>query len=447
MTANKQTMQPGRNLLPIMAGLFVLSWGLVFRQPLFALPLIAVSSALLAWFLVQNDLEPAFMKIVAFLLPFSTTLPLLQESMLRIPTEPMIGLAILMLPLYLLKAQRRGSNPAWKEAVIVLPLFGAYLLSTLFSEMPVVSIKFTFVNIAYILVFYILLLHLYRQHPNLFADMIKLYGIGFLLVFLWSLYQYHTYGWNPVVVRGIFRPFYNDHTIFGAAAAMLAVLAAGTGMRRKSLPGLITGRGAMFLFMIAVLYSTSRGAMLSLLFAGLVAVLLALRPRPLVLGGGLVLLLLTVLVFYPGIRDRIQDTSVASYYHDADHRDPGSPGVDDSIDVSSVERVNRWISAWRMFRERPLTGFGFFADHWPVVVAGEQVLADDRGAYGDPAAGGAAKVDDQAKAEDRAMAGDRAMVGDKARAGDPPMAKSSEKKRYGDCPGGIKHLFFSCPGE
>lgn len=353
-----KTVHYHKIIVPALVGSIALSWLLASWQPMLALPLMIAIAVFLAYMLVLCNLEPAYMKVIAFLLPFSAPLPFLEGSMIRVPTEPMIGLALIMLPLYLLKERNSPNKPLWKDIFFVLPLLALYVLTSFFSEMLVVSLKFSFVNIAYVLVFYVLLLHLFRKHTRLFSDMLKLYGMGFLLVFFWSLYQYWQYDWNPVVMRGIFHPFYNDHTIFGAAAALLAVPAFGTVMRRNTNHGfLLNGVVGMF-FVLAVFYSTSRGAMLSLLFAAFVALILWLKPRPLILGAGLALLLLTGYVLYPGIRDRIEETEVLSYDEGAGVMDRTRSVANISTDVSNVERLNRWVSAWRMFQERPLTGFG-----------------------------------------------------------------------------------------
>ncbi len=351
-------MHPCKIIVPALAGSVSLAWIVALGQPLLAFPFIAASSALVAYVVVQYNLVSAYMKAIAFLLPFSTPLPFMEGSILRLPTEPMIGLALLILPLYLMKEQGSSYKPLWKEVFFVLPLLALYMISSFFSEMLVVSLKFSFVNITYVLVFYVLLLHLFRKHTQLFPDMVKLYGMGFFLVFFWSMYQYGQYDWNPVVLRGIFRPFYNDHTIFGAAAALLAVLVIGSGISRKSISGLMLYLPAGMFFVLVVLYSTSRGAMLSLIFAAFVAVIMALKPRPLMLGTGLLLILLTGYVLYPVIRDRMAQTEVVSYDREAGMLDRTRSVANITTDVSNVERLNRWVSAWRMFKERPLTGFG-----------------------------------------------------------------------------------------
>ncbi len=358
MFTRLKTIHPHKIIVPALVVSIVLSWLLASRQPMLALPLIAAFSVFLAYMLVLYNLEPAYMKAIAFLLPFSTPLPFLEGSMIRLPTEPMIGLALIMLPIFLLKERTSPYIPLWKEILYVIPLFGVYLFSTFFSEMFVVSLKFSLVNIAYVLVFYVFLLHLFRKDDCLFPDMLKLYGMGFLLVFLWSLYQYGQYDWNPLVLRGIFRPFYNDHTIFGASAALLAVLAIGPGMRRRSVRGFIFSGVAGIFFLVAVFYSTSRGAMLSLVVAAFVAIIMWLKPRPLIVVTVFVLLLISGYALYPGLRDRIEKTDVLSYETGAGVVDRTRSVANVSTDVSNVERLNRWVSAWRMFRERPLTGFG-----------------------------------------------------------------------------------------
>ncbi len=112
------------------------------------------------------------------------------------------------------------------------------------------------------------------------------------------------------------------------------------------------------IFLVALLYSTSRGAMLSLIVAVFVAIIIWLKPRSHILVTVFVLLLIAGYVLYPGMRDRIEQTEVVSYETGAGVMDRTRSVANVSTDVSNVERLNRWVSAWRMFRERPLTGFG-----------------------------------------------------------------------------------------
>ncbi len=70
-------------------------------------PVLAAGPAFLlllasARIIIHFGLQPAFMKIIALLLPFSFEVPLIEGSMIRIPTEPLIVLAAMILFLEIL---------------------------------------------------------------------------------------------------------------------------------------------------------------------------------------------------------------------------------------------------------------------------------------------------------------------------------------------------------
>ncbi len=335
-----------------------ISWMVSMHHFLLAVPLLFLFALASAWLIIRLDAMPVYFKVLAFLLPFSIPVPFFAGHMVRIPAEPMLGLAVIMLPFFLLKEKHNHAGILYKEFAFAIPLVAVYIATSFFSDMLLVSLKFSFVNIVYILVFYVLLVHLYKKQPGLFRDMVILYGMGFLLVSLWSLYQFWQYDWEPLVMRGIFQPFYNDHTIFGASAAILTVLAIG-------MPGgsnLPAWRAIRFLpvlfFLMLVFYSTSRGAMLSLAVSLFVAIFLLIRPRPIYTMALLFVLTLGIYAVYPSVSERMQHIETLSYERDAGVVDRTRSVANITTDVSNVERLNRWVSAWRMFQERPLTGFG-----------------------------------------------------------------------------------------
>ena len=327
-------------------------------------PVLAAGPAFLlllasARIIIHFGLQPAFMKIIALLLPFSFEVPLIEGSMIRIPTEPLIVLAAMIVFLEILgRPLKMLKDPLHRELMWIAPLAVAFMLTIPFSEMLQVSVKFSFINLLYILVFFVFQARLFRNNKDLFFHMLILYSLGMLVVMLWSIYRFWHWEWNPVVVRGIFQPFFNDHTIFGAAAAFLAALWFSTiSNGTNNLSRLIWFFPGLF-FTGAVLLSTSRAAFLSL-FVFILAMLmltLKLRVRHLVLmTGGLVAVLI---LFHKPVTDRLQKIDAISYDSNSGLAERTSSVGNISTDVSNIERLNRWISAWRMFREKPLTGFG-----------------------------------------------------------------------------------------
>ena len=340
-----------------LAAAFIVTGSLLY--PVLLLISAAIFILIPALLIVRFGLQAALLKMMAFVLPFSVPVPLIEGSMIRVPGEPLALIAAAVLFMEIAgRPIKRLNDPLHREFLWLLPFAAAFLFSTPFSQIPVVSAKFSFINLLYILVFYIFVARQLRHDTNLFFQMVLLYSIGMMVVFLWSLFRFWHWEWNPVVMRGIFLPFYNDHTIFGAAAAILAALwlSALTLFRDKKtrIFMVITG----FFFVIEVIYSTSRAALLSLPVFILVLVLLYLKltVRKLLIVGGL--LLLGIVVFHQPLINRMQQVEALSYDVNSGIGERTVSSANIRTDVSNIERLNRWVSAWRMFKDRPLTGFG-----------------------------------------------------------------------------------------
>ncbi len=327
--------------------------------PLLALIPGAILIFILAHLIVRFNLQAALLKLMAFLLPFSVPVALIEGSMIRVPGEPLALVAAAVLFTEMAGGSfKRLNDTLNREFLWLVPFAAAFIITIPFSQNLVVSAKFSFVNLLYMLVFYIFVSRQLRYDSNLFFRMILLYSMGMIVVLLWSLFRFWQWDWNPIVMRGIFLPFYNDHTIFGAAAAILAALWLSTVTlcrnNKTRIFWLVTG----LVFLMTVIYSTSRAALLSIpLFILVLALLyLKLKVRHLLIIGGL--FLLGVMVFRQPLINRMQQVEALSYDVNAGIGERTVSSANISTDVSNVERLNRWVSAWRMFKERPLTGFG-----------------------------------------------------------------------------------------
>jgi putative inorganic carbon (hco3(-)) transporter len=357
--------------LPLLTGLsFIallvipfLAWGLLLQMYL-----------ILAMVIIHYRLQPYLAKIIAFLLPFSVYVPFTGTSMIRIPTEPLIVLAAMVMFLELPRFLKKPVKPLHREYLWLLPLAATFLLTIPFSRIITVSLKFSFINLLYISVFFVFLSEQFSRNRRLFMQMIKLYTMGMIIVMAWGIYRYWQFEWNPVVIRGIFKPFYNDHTIYGASAALLAAFwfstlpfARNTENRivlfqEFTLSGNAACRAAWLLTALiltaGVLLSSSRAAFLSLFVFIMVyaAIKSGFRLKHIVIiTPGI---LLALFVFRGQIADQLRGIQTISYDHAAGLADRTISAGNITTDLSNVERLNRWISAWRMFREKPVTGFG-----------------------------------------------------------------------------------------
>lgn len=339
--------------------IITIAFVLVGHNPWAGIPLALVALVAGAWIVLRLQLQNLILLLLPLALPFSTEVPFLGNSMLRVPGEPLIILALLVFILELAqKPFPKSASPVFKEIIWIFPLMGLYLLVTPFSQIPMVSAKFVFINLLYIAVFYLFFLHQLHKNPDLFPTMLLLYSLGVIVVLGWALLRFGQWEWNPVVVRGIFQPFYKDHTIWGAATALLAGYWLATTFASKRISTVLVASSLGIVMIFSVLLSTSRAAFLSILiFAGTYVFLrmgLRLKHLYLFLLAGMLLLGL----FQQNLTERFRQTQALSYDSNAGWAERTQSVTNLTTDVSNIERLNRWIAAWRMFREKPFTGHG-----------------------------------------------------------------------------------------
>jgi putative inorganic carbon (hco3(-)) transporter len=207
-------------------------------------------------------------------------------------------------------------------------------------------------------VFFVFLNHLFRKNPSLFPQMMAFYSTGLAVVFAWAVYRYWQYGWNPMVVKGIFQPFYRDYTIFGATTALTGMywfVIAG-GLKPASFK--MVAYTVAMVFISAVIVSASRAAALSLVFGVIVLVMLRLRLHIRHLAMLALVSVLLIIAARSAIRETLLQNTYVSRSHDLEWGSNIKSAGNITTDVSNLERLNRWYSGIKMFLEKPLTGFG-----------------------------------------------------------------------------------------
>ena len=297
-------------------------------------------------------------RLLALLLPFSSELPIAENTMLSVPTEPLIVLLAVFFLIDLVSDPQPYFQLFKREGIWLIPLVAAFVISTIFSVMSIVSLKFSLINALFIFVFFIGFTQLLLERPAFFRELLLIFTVSLILVMCWGMFWYWHYDWNPVVVRGIFHPFFKDHTIFGASAALLSAYWIGQAflVRKKKLRLIFFFVG--LICMICVVISSSRAAFLSLLVSAVLFVILLMRVRLPYIIFALTLVAATLWMVRSQVFEQVQQVEMTSDDPSLDWFERKGTVVNISTDVSNLERLNRWVSAWRMFRERPFTGFG-----------------------------------------------------------------------------------------
>ena len=238
----------------------------------------------------------------------------------------------------------------------VFAYLGWMLLCCITSEYPVVSIKFLLSKIWFIVSSYFMVIHLMEKDIRKWVTFFDCYAVALTCVVLITTVKYSAYGFQGHIAHWIMKPFYNDHTAYGAILAMFVPIAAGL----MFLPGIAKWRrlfygGMMVVFLIGLYFSYSRAAWLSVMGAAGVWLLVKLRIKFTWFVAGVALLGGLFFAFSDDILYTMSRNSQDSSGNLAEHLQSIS---NISTDASNVERLNRWNSAFRMIEERPVMGWG-----------------------------------------------------------------------------------------
>lgn len=316
---------------------------------------IALILVLLAIFSVDR-----IIKLVVFLtplsLPLSKMVPGLSFDMF-LPTEPLL-FGVLLIFMMRVAADRGFDKKILSHPVsMAIWLYLLWILVTCFtSTMPIVSIKFLLVRIWFIVGFYLLGIKLFDNNRNI-SKFVWLYVASLLIVITYTISRHAGYGLlNKRAAHWVMTPFFNDHTSYGAVLAMfIPFLTYFSFSKYVPEKGKWISRIVLLALFVAFILSYTRAAWLSLMFAIGVWVLIRLHIRFRTMIISLVSVVAVIFIFQQQIVEYLEKNDDESSSNLIEHFSSMS---NITSDASNLERLNRWGAAIRMFKERPVFGFG-----------------------------------------------------------------------------------------
>ncbi len=183
-----------------------------------------------------------------------------------------------------------------------------------------------------------------------------LYVIPLVIVIFYTLYNHSTFGFDKPHSNMVMKPFYNDHTAYGAIIALFLPVFMGLSFSRQFKSSFrLMSFIVLAILVTGIIFSYSRAAWLSVAAALAVYFLVRFRIRfywlllALVVGVGL------FFMFQYQFIDKLEKNKQDSSTDFIEHVQSIS---NISSDASNLERINRWASAIRLFKERPIFGWG-----------------------------------------------------------------------------------------
>jgi len=317
---------------------------------------LAIPFLLLLFILYIFSLDNVLL-LIAFLTPLAVNLKDAEFGIgISIPSEPLMFGVLLLFVLKLLH-ERFYDHKIMKHPVTIAIIINlAWIFITCFtSEIPIVSIKFIIARLWFVVPFYFAGILLFTNLKNI-KKFQWLYVIPLVIVIFYTLYNHSTFGFDKPHSNMVMKPFYNDHTAYGAIIAMFLPVFTGFAFSKqfkrsyRVLSFIVLG-----ILITGIIFSYSRAAWISV--AGALAVFLVIRLRikfywilvALVIGVGL------FFMFRFQFLDKLEKNKQDSSTDFVEHVQSIS---NISSDASNLERINRWAAAIRLFKEKPIFGWG-----------------------------------------------------------------------------------------
>ena len=296
------------------------------------------------------------MMLISFLVPLSVVLEEFDRLAVSLPAEPLLaGVLILFIAKMLYDGKYDRSILRHPVSIVIYCMFVWMVVTTITSEMPVVSIKFIVSRLWFIVPSFFVCALLFKKPKNI-DWFIWLYMASLCIVIVYTTINHAKNGFDGDSAHWVMTPFYNDHTAYGAALAIYLILA----ITYALIPGIKTSRriiiiGVVAILSVAMVLSSCRAAWVSLAaaLAVLACVLLKIKFR----------WIFTAMAVLVGLFFAFQHQIIDALEHN--NQDASGDVVENiqsitniSTDASNLERINRWQSAFRLFAERPVFGWG-----------------------------------------------------------------------------------------
>lgn len=296
--------------------------------------------------------------IIAFLTPLAINIENFDSNIaLSLPTEPLLFGVLCLFLIKLLFDRKLIPAKLIMHPVSIAILFYLFwmFITSLTSEIPLVSFKYLISRLWFIIPFYLLMVLVFRK-LRFIRTFAWLYVISLIAVIFYSTYNLIVWGFSENAAHWVMSPFYNDHTAYGAAISFFVPVFIGfLFLKNVSRLEKIFLAIASFILLSGLVLSYSRAAWISVIAALAIALIFILKIRFRWILFGILILAGLFYAFEQQIVMKMEKNKQDASVNLAEHVQSIS---NISSDASNLERLNRWNSAFRMFRERPFWGWG-----------------------------------------------------------------------------------------
>ena len=349
----------------------------IWNQNKYLISFLVSISILMSWFLYQEEYQIILISwglflsiaiismiisdikkilfLIFLLTPLSIDIIISGGIKISAPTEIITVLLALMFFL------KWGIGFSWNRAILKHPISLLLLLDLIwtlvtlaFSLHSEIVIKRLILKALFVAVFYFLSAQFLTREVDQ-KKMFWLYGMGFIIPIITTFYNHSLLGLLQSSSVYVCQPFFNDHTIYAACLAfIIPFFTFQTIYHPKTYLKLLSGI-LLTLLIAAVVFSYSRAAWISLGASLLFYIATQFKIQFWHVISVIVISVIGLIINFNPIYDQLKqngdkyDDNVSTHI---------SSVTNLQNDASNLERINRWVCAYRMFMDKPITGHG-----------------------------------------------------------------------------------------
>jgi O-antigen ligase len=300
--------------------------------------------------------------ILLFTIPPSIQLYFFSDTVsITLPDQPMMWLFLGLLLVMLARNPKIIPEWYWRDPMVLIVVlqFLWTIIAVIYSEMLFYSFKFLLVKSWLLVAFFVFPIWIFKEKKDFVRGFFVLL-IPMLITVIVILIHHSLYGFAFHKIQRAITQLYYNHVDYSTVISMyfpLLLVTCWPLVRKRHV--LIKAALALviIIFIAGIGFAYARAAVVAIIFAAVVGVAMRLRMANLVMPGfyAVIILLMCYMVpnnKYISFRPDFEHTYMRKDF--ADHVIATFRGTD----MSSMERLYRWIAAVRMSKERPVTGVG-----------------------------------------------------------------------------------------
>jgi O-antigen ligase len=321
-------------------------------------PLVIPAFSLLIYVSIR-DFRSVFFLLLACI-PISMEIELPNGFSTDLPTEPLIIGLMLIYGLYALKngiVLREGKFFRHPISLLLLAYLGWTIVAVLNSASVFLSVKYLLAKIWYIVTFYFLTAFLLRDIKD-FKRFFWSIAIPLSIAVVVTLFRQSLNNFSFLEVNRVMYPLFRNHVMYGCIVSVfLPYMALGLSWQKKGSLKWWLLAIVLVLCLAAIQFSFTRAAYVAILGAAAYFFVVKYRlTKPLV---GLAIAGIILFVAYLQNGNKYLDYA-PKFEKAISHTQFNNllEATAKGEDISTMERVYRWVAGFRMVNEKPYMGFG-----------------------------------------------------------------------------------------